>query len=239
MRLKQTLLGIVGLLAIGGTSACGAVSNAKAANSGQAAGVSVEVSPNPVSAGSRIAVRATCSDKSTSATVTSPAFGTITVVQSNTSSTLLIGQTVVASTVQPGTFNVTVTCLGGGSATSRLTVVKSASGQPTVGPHTGGGFLGGGGDDANPALPWLAASAAALAIAATLAAVSVRRRRRTVALPSALMETTSAHDMPNDSLTVEGTRTEMTADGVPTELDGEALDIVSFDSAPARVANDR
>ena len=180
MRLNKALLGIVGLIAIGGTSACGSVSAAHAAtNAARIEGATVEVSPNVVGPGSRVAVRASCTDKSTSATVTSPAFGTITVVQVNPSSPLLSADATVANTVQPSTFPVTVTCLGGATATTKLIVAMSATAtaQPTVGPNTGGGFLGGREDGVNPALPWLAGSAATLVLAATLGAASVRRRR--------------------------------------------------------------
>jgi hypothetical protein len=185
MRLKHRLLGIVGLLAIGGTSACGAVSSAKASNSVQSVGVSVEVSPNRTSPGLQVAVRANCSDKSPSATVTSPAFGTITLARSNASSALLMAQVVIPNTVQPGTFDVTVTCHGGATATTKLTVVVNASAQPTVGPHTGGGFLNGRDDGSTTSAPWLAASAATLLLAGSLSAVSIRRRRRASAARAA------------------------------------------------------
>ena len=218
MRLKQILLGIVGLLAIGGTSACGPVSQAKAANNAtQIEAVSVEVSPNRASPGSRIAVRASCSDKSTSATVASPAFGTTTVVQS-TSSTLLVADVVVPNTVQPGTFTVTVTCRGGATATTKLTVVINATAQPTVGPHTGGGFLGGREDGMSPAVPWLAGSAATLVLAATLGVVSIRRRhRRTRAIAGELLDSISADRAATDRAATHRAATDRHAEGIAIE----------------------
>jgi hypothetical protein len=181
MRFDQALLGIVGLLAIGGASACGPVAAAKAVDAVNVSGVSVEVSPSQVAAGSRVAVRANCTDSSDTATITSPILGTLTAQRPNTSSTLLVVEVDIPGVAAPGTFEVTMTCRSGATASTRLTIVGAGpADKPTVGPHTGGGFLAGR-EDSDRATPWLASSAAALTLSAALAAASVRRRRRTLA----------------------------------------------------------
>ncbi|MDT5026912.1 MAG: hypothetical protein QOE61_3338 [Micromonosporaceae bacterium] len=186
MRFYRALLGIVGLIAIGGTSACGSLTTAKAANAVQTTGASVEVSPNTAAAGVQIAVRATCADNSNSANFTSTAFGTVAAQPYGTSSALLVAQVVVPTTVAPGTFDVTVTCSSGVTATTKLTVIVASATTafapgfpPTIGPNTGGGFTAGRGQNSNGAAPWFAAGAASLALAAAFAGMSLRRRRRT------------------------------------------------------------
>src|SRR5882757_7329570 len=101
MRLNRLLLAIIGLIAVGGISACGAVSNAKAVNQVQAMGVSVEVTPNRVSPGMPVTVRARCADKSSSATISSPAFGTVTAALSSTTNALLVASVNISATTQP------------------------------------------------------------------------------------------------------------------------------------------
>src|SRR5688572_31111213 len=74
MRSIRMLLGTVGLFALlGGVSAWGQPSATTAG------GVWIEVDPATVDAGSVVALRADCGDNSVPATVTSNAFGTVTV----------------------------------------------------------------------------------------------------------------------------------------------------------------
>ncbi len=184
VRLNRALLGIVGLIAIGGTSACGAVSEAKAANHDQVGAASVEVSPNRANPGQTLTVRARCNDNSTTASVSSPAFGTITASSSGTSSALLVAVVNLSPTLQPGTFNVTATCQNGAMATTKLVIVSPAGAQPTVGPHTGGGALAGAVSESNGAAPWLIGSAATLALAGVAGVVSRRRQTPSTRAPS-------------------------------------------------------
>lgn len=187
MRFYRALLGIVGLIAIGGTSACASMTAAKAVKAAQTTGASVEVSPNTAAAGVQIAVRANCVDNSNSANITSTAFGTVAAQPSGTSSALLVAQVIVPTTVAPGIFDVTATCSSGATASTKLTVIVATGTTafapalpPTLGPNTGGGFTAGRGQNSNGAAQWLAGGAASLALAVAFAGMSLHRRRRTL-----------------------------------------------------------
>ena len=105
-------------------------------------GVWIEVSPSTVSPGDLVAIRVACAN-SESGTVNSNAFGTVTVTPN---SGYLAAEVKVPPTARAGTHDVRVTCADGQTATTSLTVVQPAPTypptQPTVGPHTGGGYLG-------------------------------------------------------------------------------------------------
>jgi hypothetical protein len=107
-------------------------------------GVFVQVTPTSMPAGSSIQIRASCTDNSSSATVTSPAFGTITVLPTNN---VLFAEVTIPASTTPGRFDVTVTCRNGATASTTITVtVSNATPTPTptratMGPNTGGGFL--------------------------------------------------------------------------------------------------
>jgi hypothetical protein len=148
------------------------------------AGVWVSVSPSTVRRGSTVSVLARCGGQTGPATVSSPAFGTVTIqpVGGELSTTVQ-----VPPTAEPGTSTVTMTCHTGATATTALTVdrpptavtnepIVTNSDRPTMGPHTGGGFLASGDGGLNRvSLAWLALGVSAILAAA---AVSVRSRRR-------------------------------------------------------------
>jgi hypothetical protein len=167
----RMLLGTVGLLALlGGAGACGQPTAATAG------GVWIEVTPQTVDAGSLVALRADCGDNSVPATVTSRAFGTITVQPDNN---LLTADVAVPARTTDGGYDVNLTCRSGTTATTTLRVVGSkVTAEPSMGPHTGGGFLANRGRSglAGPQI-WLIGGAGALAAAGALGAITVRRRR--------------------------------------------------------------
>jgi hypothetical protein len=184
MRSVRLLLGTVGLLALlGGASACGQPSATSAG------GVWIEVTPATVDAGSSVALRADCGDNSVPATVTSNAFGTVTV---QPDLNLLTAEVVVPAQTKEGGYDVNLACPSGSTATTTLQVASTATAapstataapstataQPSMGPHTGGGFLAnrGRGLLAGPEI-WLIGGAGALAAAGALGAITVRRRR--------------------------------------------------------------
>ena len=144
------------------------------------------MNPGTTTAGFKLSVRADCGDNSNAATVTSAAFGTLTVQPWNT---LLLAEVTVPQTTKPATYEVKVTCKTGSTGTTTLTILagdQPAAGNqapPPPGPHTGGGFLAGGGESGGGTrwfdgpTTWLFGSATALLLAGLLAAASVRRRR--------------------------------------------------------------
>jgi hypothetical protein len=172
MRSTRMLLGIVGLLTVLGAGGCGpAIAAATARNN---AGVWVEVTPATIQAGAKVAIKASCGDNSNSATVTSPAFGTLTVQPWNS---LLFAEIDLPVTAPAGTHQVTVNCRTGASANTTLTVLGGAPG--TVGPHTGGGFLAHSQETSTRRpVTWLVAGLGALLLAAAVRTVTIRRRRR-------------------------------------------------------------
>jgi hypothetical protein len=177
MRSIRMLLGTVGLFALlGGASACGQPRTATAG------GVWIEVTPDTVDAGLSVALRADCGDNSVPATVTSKAFGTVTV---QPDLNLLTAEVEVPAGTKEGGYDVNLACRSGSTATTTLRVSSKASAppdpataEPTMGPHTGGGFLAnrGRGGLAGPEI-WLIGGAGALAAAGALGAITVRRRR--------------------------------------------------------------
>jgi hypothetical protein len=170
------LLGTVGLLALlGGASACG---QPRAASAGS---VWIEVTPEAVDAGSSVALRADCGDNSVPATVTSNAFGTVSV---QPDLNLLTGEVQVPARTKEGGYDVNLACRSGSTAATTLRVRSKATAQPStatakpsMGPHTGGGFLAN--RDRGLAAPaiWLIGGVGALAAAGALGAITVRRRR--------------------------------------------------------------
>ena len=164
------LLKAVGLLALlGGVSACAEPRTASAG------GVWIEVTPDAVDAGSSVALRADCGDNSVPATVTSKAFGTVTV---KPDLNLLTAEVRVPARIKAGGYDVNLACRSGSTATTTLRVGGNATAEPTMGPHTGGGFLAkrGRGGLAGPGI-WLIGGVGALAAAGALGAITVRRRR--------------------------------------------------------------
>jgi hypothetical protein len=137
-----------------------------------------------VNAGSSVALRADCGDNSVPATVTSTAFGTVSV---QPDLNLLTAEAGVPAGIKEGGYDVNLACPSGSTATTTLMVVGSTvtaepstgPAEPSMGPHTGGGFLANRGRSglAGPEI-WLIGGAGALAAAGAHGAITVRRRRR-------------------------------------------------------------
>jgi hypothetical protein len=137
-----------------------------------------------VDAGKFVALRADCGDNSVPATVTSPAFGTVTV---EPFLNMLKAEVKVPAQTSQGTYDVNLACPSGSTATTSLRVgskgptaepSKGPTAEPSMGPHTGGGFLANRGRNGltGPVI-WLVGGAGALAAAGALGAITVRRRR--------------------------------------------------------------
>ena len=173
MRSGRNLGAVVGLgLLLGLLGAC------TRAEPAHAAGASVEVSPSPVAAGSTVTVRAVCINDTTSAKVASTAFGTVTVRPG--AGGMLTAQVRVPSRTREGTYQVTLTCPNGSSATTTVLVLSSSQPDMSTGPHTGGGFLatgGAGGSSSGGADVWLWGAGVALTLAAAVGLHSRRRAR--------------------------------------------------------------
>ena len=105
-----------------------------------ASGASVLVlSPSSIRAGFQIEVSATCVDNLNSATVSSRAFGSITLVPDHG---LLMTEVTIPSNTVSGTYTVSLSCASGGRSSSQLTVLNGAHPNPHHGPDTGGGEMG-------------------------------------------------------------------------------------------------
>lgn len=171
MRPIRVFFGTVGLLAVlGWTSAC------QQPRESAATGVGIDVTPQSVNAGSFVALRADCEDNSVPATVTSKAFGTVTVEPFlNT----LKAEVEVPAQTSEGVYDVNLACPSGSTATASLRVgPRGPTAQPSLGPHTGGGFLANrGGNGLTGPVIWLLGGASALIAAGALGATTVRRRR--------------------------------------------------------------
>jgi hypothetical protein len=149
-----------------------------------ASGVWVQVSPGTISPGGTVKITASCGDSSNSATVNSIVFGTLTL---QPQSALLIGQVIVPTSSAAGTFAVDLTCKTGSTATTTLTVLGSnvvtTPPPATLGPHTGGGYLAGGGQQSHTPTIWIVGGISAVAAAIGIATVSNRRRRTPARAP--------------------------------------------------------
>jgi hypothetical protein len=134
----------------------------------RAAAVFVETNPSTVRTGDEVGVRASCTDNLAAATVTSDAFGSVTV---EPSFGFLTATTRVPATTAPGDYPVNLRCPDGQTARSVLYVVARV--EPSRGPATGGG-----GTASGPSTPMLIGGGlTAIAAGLVLAVVSVRRRR--------------------------------------------------------------
>jgi hypothetical protein len=173
MRPIRVLFATVGLLAVlGWASAC-----ERPPQETSASGVGIEVNPQTVDAGSFVALRANCEDNSVPATVTSGAFGTVTVQPKlNT----LTAEVEIPAQINEGAYSVNLVCPSGSTATTSLQVSSkgTTTAEPSMGPHTGGGFIANRGRSllTGPVI-WLIGGAAALVAAGALGAIAVRRRR--------------------------------------------------------------
>jgi hypothetical protein len=147
-----------------------------------------------VTAGYRTQIQASCGENANSATVSSPAFGSVTL---QPVAGVLSTQVTVPATTPKGTYDVRLACPTGSQATTTLTVLGTTlHGQtpPAVpGPGTGGGFLARSGEhtDRTPFV-WLGVGLSCLvaAVAAT------RWRKRPVAAAPPIEAVRSADEQP-------------------------------------------
>ena len=168
----RILFGTVGLFALlGWVSAC------EQPRASSAGGVWIEVHPQTVDAGSIVALRADCGDNSVPATVTSEAFGTVTV---QPFLNLLTAEVAIPAQTKAGGYDVNLACRSGSTASASLSVGSNGqtAAAPSMGPHTGGGFLANRGRSGltGPEI-WLIGGAGAFVAAGALGAITVRRRR--------------------------------------------------------------
>jgi hypothetical protein len=134
----------------------------------RAAGAFVETNPSTVQAGDDIGLRAGCNDNLTAATVTSDAFGTVTVAPHYGFLTATVR---VPARTKAADFRVLLDCPGVESATTTLHVIARV--RPSRGPATGGGGTAGGGTA--PVL--IGGGIAVMAGGLLLGALTLRRRR--------------------------------------------------------------
>jgi hypothetical protein len=129
--------------------------------------------------GSEVRITANCADGSSSATVTSIAFGTLTILPEGS---VMTGQAFVPPSAAPGTFAVDLTCRSGSTATTTLTITGSNAvpSTATMGPHTGGGYLATGGPGSRSPAVWIVGGLAAIGAAIAIGTASVPRHRRAV-----------------------------------------------------------
>jgi hypothetical protein len=165
----------------GGTLILAVVAAVLLAGPAYAANVFVEVSPSTATAGTRVNLRANCDDPTDrQAIVQSDAFGRVVVMReqdrilstaSPTGEGVLTGSVVIPGSKDPGTYQVTLECDNGNTASTTLTVANMT--QPTRGPATGGGGTAGLG--VGPLI--LAGGVTMIALGAGLGVVGFRRRR--------------------------------------------------------------
>lgn len=176
MRFARVLL-VTAVVFCGGSSCTDAMANS--------AGVWITVSPGTVTAGFDVIIKASCGDNANAASVTSNAFGTITVTPVDG---VLTAQVMVPANTPKATYDVRLSCPTGSRATTTLTVLSSAAPtlQPShanLGPNTGGGFLA---RDQVPAdraaYAWLAVGLGSLLAAAAMT-VRMKRRNRHASAP--------------------------------------------------------
>jgi hypothetical protein len=140
MRSVRVLLtaAAIGALALLGTAGCRKASLASVSSS-STTGVFVTVSPTTVNAGSAITIRASCVDNTSTATISSPAFGSTTVQPIDG---VLSTSVVIPADTKASTFEVTLVCRNGSRASATVTIINAQASAPaTMGPNTGGGFL--------------------------------------------------------------------------------------------------
>lgn len=143
--------------------------------------VFVEVNPSTIQAGLQVGIRAGCGEDPSPATVTSRAFGELTLSPSE-GQRRLTGSATVPSGTGPGQYPVNLRCADGATASTALFVIDMA--RPTRGPKTGGGGTAAGPAGPDPSAgdgpvagPVLAAGAGIIALAAGAVLLARRRRR--------------------------------------------------------------
>jgi hypothetical protein len=137
-------------------------------------GVFVQVNPNTIQAGFQVGINASCGEDLNPASVTSRAFGEVTLTPYQ-GSRFLSGSATVPANTPADEYKVDLKCANGSTATTDLFVLGMA--QPTRGPSTGGGGTAAAGppDDLNLA-PALLGGASATVLVAGLGLLLARRR---------------------------------------------------------------
>lgn len=126
------------------------------------------LTPETVQAGDVVGLEADCKDRSTPATVTSDAFGEVTLEQQRD---LLTGAALVPEATLAGTYPVKLNCTGTEFAMESLTVVSNV--QPTRGPSTG---FGGTASSSGGPILLLTGGIASIVAGAVLGLSTARRR---------------------------------------------------------------
>lgn len=144
--------------------------------SANSAGVWVRVSPTTITAGYQTQIQASCGESANAATVSSPAFGSVTL---QPVAGVLSAKVTVPANTPKGTYDVRLSCPTGSQATTTLTILGTTlhgETPPVIpGPGTGGGFLAneaggaeaGGGGDGAPGV-WVGVGVACLVAAGAI-----------------------------------------------------------------------
>ena len=141
MRSVRGLLAAIGPLGLCGLAAAsGAVPAAGPGRGVPQAVAWIEARPSPVTAGRFVALRADCGAGETAATVTSTAFGRVSL---HPFAGGLFAEVLVPVSTRAGGHSVSLACSNGETASTTLRVSNSPTptAEPSFGPHTGGGFL--------------------------------------------------------------------------------------------------
>jgi hypothetical protein len=141
-----------------------------------AEGEYVRLTPSTIQAGFQDEIEAFCGDEAASATVTSDAFGLVTLKAERnpvTGQVLLKGIVTIPRSTKPGSYQVLLRCPSQELATTTVFIVTSP--MNSRGPHTGGGGLAH--DDNNNLM--IGAGSAAAALGALLFVLARRRRAGT------------------------------------------------------------
>lgn len=101
----------------------------------------LRVTPSTIQAGFQVEIEAFCGDNVNPATVSSDAFGVVTVTPTpdNKGKYMHRGRATIPSNINPGGYRVRLVCPSQQTATTTLNVVNTN--QRSRGPKTGGGYL--------------------------------------------------------------------------------------------------
>jgi uncharacterized protein (TIGR03382 family) len=134
----------------------------------------LRITPSTIQAGFQVEIDAYCGDTVNPVTVSSDAFGVVTInprQDPQTNKTFIRGTATVPSGTKAGAYKVTLKCPGPQGAVTTLNVVNYA--VHSKGPHTGGGFLASSNTSGTPMI-----GAGAAVAAAGIGLYFLARRRR-------------------------------------------------------------
>jgi len=134
----------------------------------------LRITPSTIQAGFQVEIEANCGDAVNPATVSSDAFGVVTITPQRdprTNQVLDRGQATIPPGTKAGSYKVLLKCPSQQTATTTLHVVNTNPIR-SLGPHTGGGYLA---HNDNSGL-MIGAGSAAVAAGALLFVLSRRRR---------------------------------------------------------------